>query len=198
MLGIIFWITLILLCLWLETPRRPVVSLAKVMEAFDLAKTEAELNRPLAEVIAEAERKAIAIHSPLAGDPALATVVDLTPAPSVILPVAGYTIDNVASRSFRSADIEVTALGDRERSFIPGGGFPVQGIFRGTYNDGVKETLMERHRYLLQQVRDYNRSPRKHTEEEHEYLMLLGAELDQIRRRLSAIRKAQDNARLDP
>ena len=51
--------------------RRTAVTVTKgpdLAALFDVAGTERELKRPLADIIAEAERKAIAGHSPLAGD----------------------------------------------------------------------------------------------------------------------------------
>lgn len=76
-----------------------------------VARLSEVLARPLADLIAEGERKAIAMRYPLKGNPAEATVV-LPPAPEPVISVGpGEGV----------CYVETTAIGDRERSFLPAG-----------------------------------------------------------------------------
>lgn len=80
----------------------------------EVARLQAGLRRPLADLVAEAERKAIAAFSPLDGDPHQATVRDCWVSDRRQFPIP------------REA-IEVTAMGDREPRYVMGPGVSVSG-----------------------------------------------------------------------
>jgi hypothetical protein len=85
-----------------------------------VARLQKELARPLAELVREAERKVIAESSPLEGDPAKAEVKDCTVSDRRLFAPPEEVVSLIGGGS---TYIEVTALGDRERSYIevPGG-----------------------------------------------------------------------------
>jgi hypothetical protein len=75
-----------------------------------VAAAERVLSSPLAELIAEAERKAIAMHSPLAGDPHEAQVV--------ANPVRTAEVTSLVGGGVSHVPVEVTAIGDREPMYL--------------------------------------------------------------------------------
>jgi hypothetical protein len=94
---------------WLFAPDADPAAVARLQE---------ELARPLADVVGEAERKAIAAHSPLKGiDHAVdkAQVVDCTRSDPRLFAPPEEVVSLIGGGS---TYVEVTAIGDRERSYI--------------------------------------------------------------------------------
>jgi hypothetical protein len=91
---------------WLFAPDADPAAVARLQE---------KLKRPLAELVAEAERKAIATHSPLKGDPAEAEVKDCTVSDRRLFAPPEEVVSLIGGGS---TYIDVTAFGDRERRYI--------------------------------------------------------------------------------
>ncbi len=121
--------------------RRPAVSISAAtyrLMPLGVAEMEEGLKRPLADIVAEAERKAIAIHSPLAGDarrvelftPPVRHPFDPCYLPNCpearsqhehveVLGAGQYIVPLQPKANLgRRGGIEVTAIGDRERTFL--------------------------------------------------------------------------------
>lgn len=179
--------------LTMGTSLRPVKVLTKpeLLSGEPLEQLEAEAFASLAPLIAEAERKAIAMHCPLKGDPHQARVTSLSP----IEARGGFPIQlgggaggsstiNVAHLGYNS--IEVTAFGDRERSYVPG---PSPG-----YDRGRLQALQERRQWVLGQIwtlatLDIARKNHRFTPAQMAEREILYAELKDIDRRIYEIRR---------
>lgn len=109
-------------------PPQPDPDIAWVLKDDDdpaeVARLQAKLARPLSELIAEGERRAIAMRYPLDGDPRVAGVTDCTvsdprqfpPPEDMIVLLPGGGVRYVAQPPPRAA--EITGVGERQRSFV--------------------------------------------------------------------------------
>lgn len=223
MYVIMYVISLLLLAvlsyLWLGADRRgprPAPASVKLVELvkfdlakFDLAKAEAELERPLADVIAEAERKAIAMHNPIPGttgtpyywigqvklhSPPVQHPFD--PCQYANCPKARSEHEHVQIIPTGNTVIETTAFGDRERSYIDAAPYSVQlQAAGGSYIKGKRQALQDRRRWVYEQIRylaavDATRGRRPYTAAEMAEWDMLYAELNELNRRIDTLMKA--------
>jgi hypothetical protein len=192
------------------------VSLAEKVAAvwFDVAKAEREAFRPLADVIAEAERKAIAMHSPLAGDPHEVQVVANPVRTVEVTSLVGGGVSHVPAettaqfthcrpgtpckhwhdhRDYRnypsySTQIEVTAFGDREPMYL----HPGENVIRPAMTV-LEADLRDRSKWLREELKSIADTAaaygRAFTRDEGVLCERLIAELDDVDRRLAVCRR---------
>jgi hypothetical protein len=139
-----------------------------VTVTFDVAAAEREVFRPLADMIAEAERKAIAMHSPLPGDP-----------------------HHVQAEATAGHAIEVTAIGDREPIYL----YPGENIVRPAMKD-TETRLRERRLELRQELEMLSDDP--WAPWDHAQFDRALAEYEVIEKRLEAIARCRRNTTTGP
>lgn len=186
--------------------RKPVMTIAETMRPLTIAALEREAFAPLAPLIAEAERKAIAMHSPLPGGPHLAQVI---PAHTMQHPFDPCHLPGCRQARSQHEHVEVigagsyevTAFGDRERSFLPGpplsggGGFPIQIPFAARNHQERIRILRNERLRAWDACRLLVSHQHPLTDSEQNAYDMNMAVLDCIDRRLSALLKTERRRR---
>jgi hypothetical protein len=162
-----------------------------VTVTIDVAAAEREVFRPLADMIAEAERKAIAMHSPLPGDPHQAQVVANSVKVTEVISLVGGGVIHVQAEATAGHAIEVTAIGDREPIYL----YPGENIVRPAMKD-TETRLRERRLELRQELEMLSDDP--WAPWDHAQFDRALAEYEVIEKRLEAIARCRRNTTTGP